>query len=94
MCFTKNLNQTTNLKLMSLRPFIDIKRKKTRVISVGKIKIGGDNPIPVKSMTNTKTTDIKSTINATKKIFKKIDQKCVNINSSQEDQILKKITIN
>ena len=48
---------------MSLRPFRDIKRKKTRVISVGKIKIGGDNPIPVQSMTNTKTTDIKSTIN-------------------------------
>ncbi len=48
---------------MSLRPFRDIKRKKTRVISVGRIKIGGDNPIPVQSMTNTKTTDIKSTIN-------------------------------
>ena len=38
--------------------------------------------------------DISSTINATKKIFKKIDKKYVNINSSQEDQILKKITIN
>ena len=48
---------------MSLRPFRDIKRRKTKVIKVGDIKIGGDNPISVQSMTNTLTTDIKSTIN-------------------------------
>ena len=53
---------------MSIRPFRDIKRKKTKVISVGKVKIGGDNPISVQSMTNTITTDIKSTINQIKKI--------------------------
>ena len=47
---------------MSIRPFRDITRKKTRVINVGKVKIGGDNPISVQSMTNTLTTDIKSTI--------------------------------
>ncbi len=47
---------------MSIRPFRDIKRKKTRVINVGKVKIGGDNPISVQSMTNTLTTDIKKTI--------------------------------
>ena len=47
---------------MSLRPFRDIKRRKTKVIKVGKVKIGGDNPISVQSMTNTLTTDIKSTI--------------------------------
>ena len=47
---------------MSIRPFRDIKRKKTKVIEVGKVKIGGDNPISVQSMTNTLTTDIKSTI--------------------------------
>ena len=48
---------------MSVRPFRDIKRKKTRVISVGNVKIGGDNPISVQTMTNTLTTDIKATIN-------------------------------
>jgi (E)-4-hydroxy-3-methylbut-2-enyl-diphosphate synthase len=48
---------------MSIRPFRDIKRRKTRVISVGDVKIGGDNPISVQSMTNTLTTDIKATIN-------------------------------
>ena len=47
---------------MSLRPFRDIIRKKTKVIEVGKVKIGGDNPISVQSMTNTLTTDVKATI--------------------------------
>jgi (E)-4-hydroxy-3-methylbut-2-enyl-diphosphate synthase len=47
---------------MSLRPFRDIKRRKTRVINVGKVKVGGDNPISVQSMTNTLTTDVKATI--------------------------------
>jgi len=47
---------------MSIRPFRNIKRKKTKVIKVGKLKIGGDNPISVQSMTNTLTTDIEGTI--------------------------------
>ncbi|MDC3119498.1 flavodoxin-dependent (E)-4-hydroxy-3-methylbut-2-enyl-diphosphate synthase [Candidatus Pelagibacter sp.] len=48
---------------MSVRPFRDIKRRKTKVIKVGDIKIGGDHPISVQSMTNTLTTDVKATIN-------------------------------
>ena len=48
---------------MSVRPFRDIKRRKTKVVNVGKVKIGGDNPISVQSMTNTLTTDVKATIN-------------------------------
>ena len=48
---------------MSIRPFRDIKRKKTKVIHVGNVKIGGDNPITVQSMTNTLTKDIRKTIN-------------------------------
>ena len=48
---------------MSIRPFRDIKRKKTKVVKVGKVDVGGDNPISVQSMTNTLTTDIKATIN-------------------------------
>ena len=47
---------------MSLRPFRDISRKKTKVINVGNVKIGGDNPISVQSMTNTLTTNVKATI--------------------------------
>ena len=48
---------------MSLRPFRNIERKLTKVIKVGNVKIGGDNPISVQSMTNTLTTDINATIN-------------------------------
>jgi len=48
---------------MNLRPFRDIKRRKTKEISVGNVKIGGNNPISVQSMTNTLTTDIKGTVN-------------------------------
>jgi len=48
---------------MSLRPFRDIHRRKTKVINIGNVKVGGDNPISVQSMTNTLTKDIKATIN-------------------------------
>ena len=48
---------------MSIRPFRDIKRRKTKVINVGDVKVGGDNPISVQSMTNTLTTNVKATIN-------------------------------
>ena len=47
---------------MSIRPFRDIKRRKTKEINVGKVKVGGNNPISVQSMTNTLTTDVKATI--------------------------------
>ena len=47
---------------MSIRPFRDIKRKKTKKIKVGKIEVGGDAPISVQSMTNTLTTNIKETV--------------------------------
>ena len=53
---------------MSIRPFRDIKRKKTKEVNVGNVKIGGNNPISVQSMTNTLTTDIKKTINQINKI--------------------------
>ena len=39
-----------------------MERKKTRVIKVGSVLIGGDNPISIQSMTNTSTKDIKSTV--------------------------------
>ncbi len=48
---------------MSLRPFRDIHRRKTKEINVGNVKIGGNNPISVQSMTNTLTKDVKSTVN-------------------------------
>ena len=40
-----------------------INRRKTRQISVGDVKIGGDAPIVVQSMTTTHPKDIEATIN-------------------------------
>ena len=38
-----------------------IERRKAKVISIGNVKIGGDNPISVQSMCNTDTRDIDAT---------------------------------
>ena len=46
----------------NIRPFRNIKRRKSKTIYVGKVAIGGDNPISVQSMTNTLTTDVKGTL--------------------------------
>ena len=51
-----------------IRPFRNIYRRKTKEINVGKIKIGGENPITVQTMTNTLTTDHKSTIDQINKV--------------------------
>ena len=39
-----------------------IERRKTRQVSVGNVKIGGDAPISVQSMLNTKTTDVEGSL--------------------------------
>ena len=48
---------------MEIRPYREVKRKKTKTIKVGKVLVGGNAPITVQSMTNTPTNDVKSTIN-------------------------------
>jgi (E)-4-hydroxy-3-methylbut-2-enyl-diphosphate synthase len=47
---------------MSVRPYRDIHRRKSRQIQVGKVAVGGDAPITVQSMTNTLTSDAAATI--------------------------------
>jgi len=47
---------------MSVRPYRDIIRRKSRQISVGNVPVGGDAPISIQSMTNTLTSDAKATI--------------------------------
>ncbi len=47
---------------MSLRPYRDIQRRKSRQIFVGKVPVGGDAPITVQSMTNTITGDARATL--------------------------------
>lgn len=39
-----------------------IKRRKSRMIMVGDVPVGGDAPIAVQSMTNTETTDVAATV--------------------------------
>ena len=45
-----------------IRPWRNIYRRKSRQINVSSVPIGGDAPIAVQTMTNTLTTDTKSTI--------------------------------
>ncbi|MDA7734184.1 flavodoxin-dependent (E)-4-hydroxy-3-methylbut-2-enyl-diphosphate synthase [Candidatus Pelagibacter sp.] len=80
---------------MSLRPFRNINRKKTRVINVGDVKIGGDNPISVQSMTNTLTTDVRATINQINAIHEEgADIVRVSCPDEESTKALKEITQN
>ena len=47
---------------MSIRPYRDIQRRKSRKVRVGNVEVGGDAPITVQSMTNTVTSDVKATV--------------------------------
>ncbi len=47
---------------MSIRPWRDVIRRKSRQVMVGNVPVGGDAPITVQSMTNTLTTDVKATV--------------------------------
>ncbi|WP_440920350.1 flavodoxin-dependent (E)-4-hydroxy-3-methylbut-2-enyl-diphosphate synthase [Candidatus Pelagibacter sp.] len=80
---------------MNVRPFRNINRKKTKVINVGSIKVGGDNPISVQSMTNTLTTDISATIEQINKIHEE-GADLVRVSCPDEDssKALKEITKN
>ncbi len=46
------------------------KRKMTREINIGGVKIGGGNPIAIQSMCNTDTRDVKATVEQIKKLEK------------------------
>ena len=50
------------MSLNHIRPWKNIYRRESRQISVGSVKVGGDAPISVQTMTNTVTTDVKGTI--------------------------------
>ena len=53
---------------MDIRPHRKINRRRTKEIKVGNVSVGGKSLISVQSMTNTLTTDIKSTILQIKKL--------------------------
>jgi len=78
---------------MSIRPFRDIIRRKTKVINVGNVMVGGDNPISVQSMTNTLTTDTKATIKQINEIHNEgADIVRVSCPDEQSSKALREIT--
>jgi len=50
------------MRAMSIRPWRDIVRRKSRQIMVGNVPVGGGAPVTVQTMTNTPTSDAKATI--------------------------------
>ena len=75
-----------------LRSYQKIHRRKTRVVNVGDVLIGGDNPISVQTMTNTLTIDTKSTIKQIEKVVKAgADLVRVSIPDKESSQSLKQI---
>jgi (E)-4-hydroxy-3-methylbut-2-enyl-diphosphate synthase len=53
---------------MSVRPYRDIARRRSRQVMVGPVPVGGDAPITVQTMTNTPTSDAKATIDQIRRI--------------------------
>ena len=72
---------------MEIRPHREILRKKTRKIQVGKVAVGGDSVISVQSMTNTLTTDTKSTIKQINEL-KEVGADIVRVSCPDEESTL------
>ena len=51
------------------RSYQKIDRRKSKIIEIGNVKVGGDNPISVQTMTNTLTSDAKSTIEQIERVI-------------------------
>jgi (E)-4-hydroxy-3-methylbut-2-enyl-diphosphate synthase len=54
--------------MTAIRSYRQILRRKCREISVGRVKVGGDAPISVQSMTNTPTSDAGATIDQIRRL--------------------------
>ena len=80
---------------MSIRPFRDINRKKTKIVRVGNVNIGNNEPISVQSMTNTLTTDVKATLKQINDIINEGgDLVRVSVPDKESSDALKEITKN
>ncbi len=49
---------------------ISIRRKKTQTVKVGNVLVGGNNPVSVQTMTNTRTEDTKATVEQASLLWK------------------------
>jgi (E)-4-hydroxy-3-methylbut-2-enyl-diphosphate synthase len=83
---------------MSVRPYRDIQRRKSRQIRVGSVLVGGDAPISVQTMTNTLTSDVEGTV-AQIKIAEAAGADIVRVSCPDEDstaalkEIVKQVTV-
>ena len=76
-----------------LRPYQKISRRKTRVINVGSVLVGGNNPISVQTMTNTLTTDVDSTSKQINRaVSAGVDLVRVSVPDKESTEALKEIT--
>ena len=76
-----------------LRPYQKISRRKTRVINVGSVLVGGNNPISVQTMTNTLTTDVESTNKQINRaVSAGVDLVRVSVPDKESTEALKEIT--
>ena len=76
-----------------LRNYQKIKRRKTRVVNVGDVLVGGENPVSVQTMTNTLTSDVKSTVMQINRVVNVgADLVRVSIPDKESSEALKKIT--
>lgn len=74
---------------------MEIKRRKTRKIYVGDVPVGGDAPITVQSMANTKTEDVKATIEQIKQMQEAgVDITRVSCPTEESTKALKEIVKN
>jgi len=55
-------DNSSRLQIMATRPYQVIERRRSRQIMVGNVRVGGDAPITVQTMTNTPTTDVAATV--------------------------------
>src|SRR3989338_3098764 len=74
---------------------MNIARRKTKAIKIGRICIGKDNPVAIQSMAKTKTSDIESTIKQISHL-EKVGCEIVRlaVKDSHDAQALKKIREN
>ncbi|HEX7005561.1 MAG TPA: flavodoxin-dependent (E)-4-hydroxy-3-methylbut-2-enyl-diphosphate synthase [Alphaproteobacteria bacterium] len=83
---------------MSVRPYRDIYRRKSRKIHVGPVPVGGDAPITVQSMTNTLTSDVKATV-AQIKALEQVGADIVRVSCPDEEstaalkEIVRQVTV-
>ena len=64
-----------------------ISRRKSSVIKVGNVPIGGGSPISVQSMTNTNTEDVKSTVKQVKEL-EEVGADIVRISTPSEESVV------